>query len=124
LSLGIAAVPLNRTNRIGKIVAGLIIYGVFLPICLGVAGDYAGWRHWALLILFNLPIIYVYYKILFYDSHAFGDSIVYCLTPGLLSWITDEYKKDFWAELRMSFWWIASALTVYGVHLLVIMENI
>ncbi len=55
------------------------------------------------LAVVNLPVYYLFYKLVFKDLSDFGQSVKYCLMPNLFSLFRGEYFKDQWATLKMVF---------------------
>lgn len=56
------------------------------------------------LTLFSSPIFFYIRRFFFYSWQEFFESIYFWMKPDLWSWVNDELREDWWAEVKLFFY--------------------
>lgn len=69
---------------------------------------------WIILLCANLPTYWLLGWVVFREWEEFWECVRFWLTPDWLSGFRGEYFEDMWAEMRLFFWLVLCAGTIYG----------
>lgn len=68
-------------------------------------------------ILAGVATLAALFKPLFGDWEELIECICIALQPDILSWFQGELGSDWWAEIKLGFWFFCSLAAGYGTHI-------
>lgn len=71
------------------------------------------------LLLVNIPIYKVIGKLIFKDEKDFWESIKYNFMPDLISLFRGRFVKDFFGELKLSFFLLCCGAVIFLEYVLI-----
>jgi hypothetical protein len=74
---------------------------------------------WIILGIVNIPVYFGLRWLIFDDWDNFLESIRFWLTPDIFSLLNGEYWEDWWGEMKLGAWVVASIGCVFGEALLI-----
>ncbi|MCM8529204.1 MAG: hypothetical protein NE327_21960 [Lentisphaeraceae bacterium] len=66
-------------------------------------------------VIIALGVMYFTYRLIFGCWEELSDAVTYWFTPDIFSWIRGESMEDFFAEMKLGFWFLTGAATYFGV---------
>lgn len=66
----------------------------------------------AMLVPLNIPVFVLLGRLVFGSVQGFMESIYYWVKPDWLSWIDGELESDFYATVRLLFWFVLCAVAI------------
>ena len=67
------------------------------------------------LVLINIPIYWMLYKLLFYDFDEFSNAFVFWLTPAQ-TWENKDWLTELWAVQKLLIWFSTPILAVIAEY--------
>ena len=78
------------------------------------------WTVVAILAVANFPIYLILGRLLFKDMDGFVEAVVFWFKPDFLSMFQGEFFEDFWAELKLGFFFACCGGLIYFEYPLVL----
>ena len=71
-----------------------------------------------ILTLLNIPLFFLIGKLIFNDWASFWEAVIFWFKPDIWSLLDGSYFEDCWAELRLLFFALACAATLFTEYAL------